>query len=293
MEDALELVRAALPATIDIRRDFAADVPPLVGDAAQIHQVVVNLATNASHAIGMRPGHVEFRIAAVDVDAGTERASPDLRGGRYVRLSVIDDGHGMDRATLERIFDPFFTTMPPGQGSGLGLSVAHGIVRSHGGAIRVESEPGKGTALHVFFPAIQVAVEATPAPTAGAVPTRGGRVLYVDDEGALVLMARRSLTRFGWDVTGFTDPAKALQEFQLRPGEFDVVVTDAAMPGMTGLELAARLRATRPDVPIVLASGNLGPEDQDACERLGVRDLVQKPFAADELCRMLDRLRAR
>lgn len=289
--DALELVRAALPATIEIRREFADDVPPLAGDAAQIQQVIVNLATNASQAIGARSGRITFRIAAVDLDASAGGASTDLGGGRYVRLSVIDDGRGMDRATLARIFDPFYTTRPPGQGIGLGLSVAHGIVSGHRGAIRVESEPGSGAAFHVFLPATPA--EPARPPAADAEPPRGGRVLYVDDEGALVLMARRSLVRFGWDVAGFTDPAKALEEFRARPGDFDVVVTDSAMPGMSGLELAAKLRATRPDVPIVLASGNLRPEDQEACERLGVRDLMQKPFSAEALSRVLERLHAR
>src|SRR5439155_9137671 len=195
------------------------------------------------------------------VDANTARISADLQAGPYVRLSVSDNGHGMDQATLARIFEPFFTTKPSGQGTGLGLSVVYGIMQQHGGAITAYSEPGKGTMFQVYFPAADTAATAQLTPHEDM---RGhdAHILYVDDEATLVFLMTQLLELLGYHITGCTDAAQALQAFQARPHDFNAVITDLAMPGMSGLELASALLHIRPDVPIVLATGYISPEDR-------------------------------
>jgi PAS domain S-box-containing protein len=290
VDEALQLLRATLPAMIEMCTEFVPTVPAVATDATQIHQVIVNLATNAAHAIGPRGGLIEFRLDAMHVSAGLASTSPGLREGHYTRLSVSDNGCGMDQATLERIFDPFFTTKPAGQGTGLGLSVVHGIMQSHGGAVTVYSQPGQGSTFRLYFPAAEGAVSTTAAPPPEAARGRGERVLYIDDEEALVFLATRLLERLGYTVTGYTDPAAALQAFRSHPGDFDVVVTDLSMPGMSGFELARELLTLRPDVPILMTSGYVRPEDEEAALQRGIRALILKPTTIEELGRTLDRL---
>jgi PAS domain S-box-containing protein len=294
VEEALRLVRATLPATIDIRRSVADDLPPVSIDGTQVHQVIVNLATNAAHAIGARAGRVELLLDAVEVDVRESPPHPGLAPGSWVRLTVSDDGGGMEDATLERIFDPFFTTKAPGEGTGLGLSVVHGIMQSHGGAIVVRSEPGVGSTFELWFPAAHpTAARATPsADPAHEAPIHGrGRILYVDDEPAIVRLAARSLEDLGYEVVGCSDPARAWTVFCEHPAAFDFVVTDAAMPGLSGLDLAKDLLASRPDIPILMTSGHVRPEDELDARAAGVRELLQKPFSIRQLGRALDRLR--
>jgi CheY-like chemotaxis protein len=251
---------------------------------------VVNLATNAVHAIGLCSGRIEFRLDATMVPSDRVGKSPGLRPGSYVRLSVSDNGVGMDLATRERVFDPFFTTKRLGQGTGLGLSVVHGIVKSHEGDIAVESQPGQGSVFHLLFPAIGPAAKPPAEERPKAAHRRSIRVLYVDDEAALVFLANRMLTRLGHHVTGCTDAAQALVEFRSQPASFDVVVTDVSMPGLSGFDLARELLAIRPDVPIVMTSGYLRPEDHEAAQQLGIHELVLKPNTVNELNEILDRL---
>ena len=290
VEEALRLVRATLPAMTDIHSDFASNVPTIEADSSQIHQIIVNLATNAAHAIGSRRGVIEVRLDAENVDAEHAAVSPDLHEGRYARLTVSDNGCGMDKPTLERIFDPFFTTKAPGLGTGLGLSVVHGIMQSHEGAVTVYSQPGKGSTFRLYFPASRDEAGRHPAPSHETTHGQGERVLYVDDEEALVRLSTRMLKRLGYEVTGHSDPVAALQDFRSRPQDFDVIVTDASMPRMSGLELARELLAARPDVPILMTSGYLRPEDHEAALQMGVRGLIMKPNTIEELSRAFDRL---
>jgi PAS domain S-box-containing protein len=290
VEEALKLVRATLPATIEFRTEFACDLPTVVADGTQIHQVIVNLATNAAHAIGEKNGVIEFRLDTATVGEGDTDPCAEMREGEYVRLYVSDNGCGMERATLSRIFDPFFTTKGPGEGTGLGLSVVHGIMTNHGGTVRVYSEPGRGTAFHLYFPAVGREVETMPKPTQEMECGRHEHILYVDDEEPLVFLATRMLERLGYKVTGHTDAAKALEEFRARPRDFDVVVTDLSMPKMSGFALARELLATRADVPIVLTSGYVRPEDQERALEMGLRDLILKPNTIEQLGRTLDQL---
>jgi len=288
IEEAVKFVRATLPASIEIRADFAPDLPAVNADSTQIHQIIVNLATNAAHAIGDRPGHIDVRLDAVSVSSEQAASISDLQEGPYVRLFVSDDGCGMDAATRKQMFDPFFTTKPPGQGTGLGLSVVHGIVSSYNGAIKAFSEPGEGTAFHLYFPAVEQVVEESQAPRQETqLAGSGRRILYVDDEEALVFLATRKLEHMGYKVSGFTDAENALREFRLRPDDFDLVVTDVSMPGMSGLELARELIAVRANIPIIVTSGYVRPEDEAKAEEIGIREFLLKPVTIDALTRTL------
>jgi CheY-like chemotaxis protein len=196
----------------------------------------------------------------------------------------------MGQAVLERIFDPFFTTKPVGQGTGLGLSAVHGIMRSHDGAITVYSEPGKGTTFRLYFPAVEDALPEAPPARYEADRVRGERVMYVDDEAPLVYLTTRLLQRVGYTVTGFTDAAQAVVAFRNQPQDFDVVVTDIAMPGMSGFAFVRYVRGIRPDIPVIMTSGYVRPEDQDKARELGVRELIVKPDTVEELSAAIDRV---
>ena len=290
IEEALKLMRATLPARVQFETYFAADLPPAKVDPGQIHQVIVNLATNAAHAIGEKNGIVDIRLDVVNVSAEDRQAAGKLEEGKYLRLFVSDNGCGMERATLNRIFDPFFTTKKQGEGTGLGLSVVHGIVTSHGGAIAVTSQPGEGTAFHLFFPIATEAVE-----TAAEVPSEPARersehILYVDDEEALVFLATRLLERRGYQVSGFTNAVTALNQFRENPRDFDAVVTDLSMPGMSGFEFTEGIHQIRADIPVLLTSGYLQADDQQKAESLGICETIQKPATADKLAGALERI---
>ncbi len=290
VDEALKLVRATLPAMIEIRTRYDRDAPPVLIDPTQVHQIIVNLATNAAHAIGAHGGHIDVRIDAVGVGPDFASHAAGLREGRYVRLEVADDGCGMDRETLERIFDPFFTTKPQGLGTGLGLSVVHGIVKSYDGAVTVYSELGKGTAFRIYFPAAHgppAQPRATPSESALA---RGAHVLFVDDEPPLVVLVSRMLERLGYRVSATSDAEKALALFRREPQSFDAVVTDLAMAGMSGFDVARDVLSLRPDLPVVMMSGFIRPEDQQTAAGLGVRAIILKPDTVEELGYVLNRV---
>jgi CheY-like chemotaxis protein len=249
----------------------------------------MNLATNAADAMGnLQAGVLEICSKSVVVDADLARTTPDLHVGPYVRLSIRDSGCGMDKATTARIFEPFYTTKPPGEGTGLGLSVVHGIMKTHGGAITVYSEVGKGTVFQLYLPAAQeAAADTRPLQTQGELRGHGERVLYVDDEEPLVFLMTRMLTQLGYKVTGCTEPQKALEIFRSGPNDFDVVVSDLSMPQMSGIDLAREVLRTRPGMPILIASGYIRPEDNEEVRSLGLPDLLLKPDTIEELSRSL------
>ena len=288
VDEVLKLMRATLPAIIQIRSTASEDVPVVAADPTQLHQILVNLLTNAAHAIGARRGRIDLSLDLVELDA--ERASTmGLCEGKHARLTISDDGCGMGQETLERIFDPFFTTKPFGQGTGLGLSVVHGIVKSHDGAITVSSEPDKGTTFQIYLPKSQGPVPGVPERRTEPLRPGTGRVLYIDDEEALVFLATRTLRRMGYEVTGMSEPARALEAFKARVNDFDLVVTDLSMPGMSGFELARQILELRPELPILMTSGYARPEDRDMALRMGIRDLILKPSSIAELGQTLDR----
>ena len=280
VEEVVKLLRATIPASVSLTVRSGPDLPTVEADTSEIHQVLLNLGTNALHAIGGRPGEITFALEAVAV-APEALPHPDLRPGSYLRIAVGDDGCGIPRELLTRVFDPFFTTKAPGEGTGLGLSIAHGIMRSHGGAITVASTVGAGSVFSIYLPAARgdaLTPAESPPPRLAAVPLgRGQRILYVDDEETIVALAVRMLAKGGFNPTGCTRPSEALALFRADPGSFAAAVTDFSMPEMNGLELAAELLRLRPDLPVVLASGHLRAADAEVAQRLGIRKILQKP----------------
>ena len=294
VEEALRLLRATLPAGVEIGIALADAPLDVRADATQIGQVLMNLCTNAWHALEGRSGRIEVGLVEVLVDAGRGRQVDGVASGRYARIRVSDDGCGMDEATQARIFEPFYTTKSVDQGTGLGLAVVHGIVKAHQGAIMVQSAPGKGTRVDVYLPLAQVSAE-TALPVREAPAASGGEgkhVLYVDDDEAMVFLVRRMLEDLGYRVSGFLRGEAALAAVQGDAADFDLVVTDFNMPGLSGLQVAEELARLRPGLPVVVTSGYITEELATGARAAGVRKLVYKPNTADELCATIRRLLA-
>ncbi|AOS44746.1 Blue-light-activated protein [Lacunisphaera limnophila] len=289
VQESLKLLRPVLPSSIEIVTRLPEGLPGIMGDATQMHQVLVNLATNAAQVMAGQGGRLELAVEFVVVDQAMVQQRPQLRPGSFLRLLVSDTGSGMDEQTLQRIFEPFFTTKAPGQGTGLGLAVVHGIVQAHEGAIVVYSQPGQGTAFHLYFPAVAVtdtAARTPPAlPVAAAVAGEGRSIMLVDDDSLVLLAAEKVLRRAGYRVMPFGDPEAALRAFQTSPTECDLIVTDLTMPRMLGTKLAAECRALRSDLPVLLTTGFGGALDRAALDRAGVVAMVQKPFTSESLLR--------
>jgi PAS domain S-box-containing protein len=288
IEDALRLLRPTLPTTIDIRTAYD-ETGSVATDSIQIHQVVMNLVTNAAHAIGERQGAIDITLQAVTIDAGNARDFDELAAGPYACLTIRDNGMGVDSDIIDRIFDPFFTTKPVGQGTGLGLAVVHGIVKAHGGAITINSESGKGTTFSLYFPVAAVQPNKVEQQAVLQLRGKGEHVLYVDDEEALVFLISRVLERLGYRVTGCVDPEQALKELRADPRSFDVVVTDLSMRGMNGFELTDAVRGIRADLPVLLTSGYLRLEDREMAQQAGIREMILKPNTVEELGLAIDR----
>jgi PAS domain S-box-containing protein len=278
VKEALRLLRASLSATIDIRLDLDDDSPPVLCDPTQMHQVLMNLGANAAYAMRAAGGVLAVSLRAVEVESAMIAQHPQLRTGRTVCLSVRDTGCGMDAATRERIFEPFFTTKAPGEGTGLGLAVVHGIVLNHEGVIVVDSQPGAGTVFHLYFPVIETAESESTAEPRLLPRGRGERILLVDDEPAVVLIGGRMLARLGYRPLVFTSSTEALAAFREDPAGIDLVLTDSTMPDITGVELARQVYALRPGLPLVITSGHMQTDDADQAREFGVHYFVEKPF---------------
>ena len=289
IEESTDLLRASLPASVGLDMEVDAGVPPVLADATQMHQVLVNLCTNAWHALEGQSGRIVVRLKSVALTADSVKPLVGLRPGNFVYLSVSDTGIGMDAATRARIFEPFFTTKEPGKGTGLGLSVVHGIVQGHDGAIVVRSQPGEGTVFEIYFPAA-TAIEETAAAPAPALRGQGQHILFLDDEAPLVTLAQRLLERRGYRFSGFTRASEALRAFAEKPDEFQLVITDLSMPGASGLHFASDILKLRPDVPVVLCSGHVTEELREHALRAGIREVLYKPNTVDEFGETIHRL---
>ena len=293
--ESVQLLRATLPARVEVASRISGTTEPVLADATQIQQVLLNLGVNAAQAMAGGEGRIEIGLLPVMLDpAKATVLNKELLPGGYVRLSVSDNGPGMGEAVKARVFEPFFTTKPLGEGTGLGLSVVHGIVRTHDGAIEVESEPGKGTTFHLYFPAVanadSTAMPATSAASPAPAPGQEQRVLYVDDDQALVFLVKRLLERRGYRVDGHTNQQEALAALRAEPGSFDLVVTDYNMPGMSGLDLTRAVKAIRPDLQVVLASGFVTDELKAAAAAEGVSRVIFKANAVEEFCDTVQQL---
>ncbi|QEA11682.1 PAS domain-containing hybrid sensor histidine kinase/response regulator [Comamonas flocculans] len=298
MRETERLLRVTLPAHIHLQVQCAAQLPPILADATQVEQALLNLCTNAIQAVGTRPGRVMMQAQCLRPNAAL-RERLKLAPATYVALQVSDDGPGMDAATRARIFEPFFTTKPVGQGTGLGLPVVHGVMRTHGGAIDVQSAPSRGCLFTLFFPladAAQVEAESAPMPLMVLADDRPAStrkrpcVMYVDDDEALVFLVRRLLGRRSYEVAGFTDPRAALRALAQEPARFDLLVTDYNMPGFSGVQLLREVRKVRADLPVALASGYITAEIEQSALLEGARALIHKPNDVHELCDTVDRL---
>src|SRR6202035_2998667 len=279
------LTCAALPAGVTVALEVPSEPIVVAGDAAQLHQMLANLVTNAVQAVS-ESGRVVIRAAAVEVDAERDCTVGHLLRARYARVDVIDSGLGMTTAQVERIFDPFFTTKPVGAGTGLGLSLVHGIVLDHAAALQVDSHPGSGTTFSAFLPLAAGQPAQEPAPVAVA-PGNGEAILVVDDEEGLVRLAEEVLASLGYEPVGCLGALEALRVFRAAPERFDAVVSDVIMPDMTGPELVRELRRLQPALPVILMSGYGGPDLQAQAQAAGAQAVLMKPLAAAELAACL------
>lgn len=282
IRETVKLLRASIPTTVSINVDVRSEPGLIIGDPVQIEQVLMNLCTNAAYAMRERGGVLDVEL--FDFSVSTSGRSDGMKPGPYMKLVVRDTGVGIPPDIIDKIFDPFFTTKKLGEGTGLGLSVVHGIVRQHDGYITAESEPGKGSTFSVYFPKV---AEERPreAVSNEAVPAGHERVLLIDDEVALMEIGERLLEKLGYKVTAKNSSVEALALFTADPSRFDVVVTDQTMPEITGLELARACIALRPDIPIILATGFSHTVDADAAQTAGIRAFVMKPLTKGELAR--------
>jgi PAS domain S-box-containing protein len=286
IKEALKLIRSTIPATISIFQNLQPDCGAVNADPTQVHQIVMNLATNAFHAMEATGG--ELKVVLKEIKPGaSDLIMPDMEPGPYACLTIADTGMGMEKEVADRIFDPFFTTKQKGKGTGMGLAVVHGIVKSMGGTIRVFSEPGKGSEFHVYLPIAGDKAENKPPDMDE--PSTGGkeRILLVDDEEAIIMMEKQALERLGYHVTPFTGSMEALEAFRACPDQFDLVITDMAMPGLPGDKLAAELFNIRPDIPIVLCTGFNETLTEEKIVSLGIKSLVMKPVRIKDLAEKL------
>jgi PAS domain S-box-containing protein len=286
LDEALKLLKATLPATIQIETDIDPECSPVLADPTQMHQVILNLATNAAYAMNTTGGLLKIELRPSWPEGGLFGPLPELPPGKYVALSVSDTGPGIDPKIQKHIFEPYFTTKSAGEGSGLGLAVVHGIVQSHGGAISVKSAPGEGACFQVHLPTCQE----KPVSIAAPAPEKAkgqGRILLVDDEEAIVALGIRSLSKLGYLVTGETRSVRALEIFSEDPDQFDLVVTDQTMPNLTGLLLAQEIWKIRPNLPVIISSGYSEQVTIEKAASLGFNTYLSKPYTTSELAKAI------
>jgi PAS domain S-box-containing protein len=285
IKEVLKLLRSSLPVTIELHHSIQNDCHPILADSSQIHQVLMNLCTNAKQAIGGRYGRITVKLSEIQIAADDSRVVSLLIGpGHYVDLEVTDTGCGMDSVLQDRIFEPFFTTKAKDHGTGLGLAVVHGIVKKHGGEIIVDSVLGQGTTFHVYFPVRNIPVDIEQE-SGGLEFGYGGteRIMVVDDEMKIAQVFQRMLGRLGYKVTIFTDSIEAVSRFRRNPDEYDLVLTDMTMPKMTGAELAREVLALRPALPVIMTTGYSEIIDKEKANRLGIKEFLLKPVKKEQL----------
>ena len=285
LEEALKMLRATLPATIEFRHNIGSE-STILADETQIHQVIVNLCTNAVHAMEDNEGTLEVKLMDININSDTTTKYGILRQGKYVRLTVKDNGCGMDSEDMEKIFEPFYTTKEPGKGTGLGLSVIHGIVKSHKGTITVDSKLRRGTTFKIYLPSV-IDAKITEAHEQQVILGNSEHILFIDDEKPIVDMAEQMLQKLGYKVTAETSSTEALKLFQQQPDKFDLVITDQMMPKLKGLQLAKNILDIRPDIPIILCTGYSEEIDQQAAKDIGIKQLVFKPMSKEEISNII------
>jgi PAS domain S-box-containing protein len=283
IRESLKFLRASLPSTIEIRQDIHGEADMILGDPAQIHQVVMNLCSNGADALENQTGTIEVSLKHTYLEPA--RSRPDIKPGRYLQLTVSDTGRGMEHEVLEHIFEPFYTTKEASRGSGMGLAVVHGIVKGHRGTVSVESKPGKGTRFVVYLPLVddlyREQVEA--AATSDHKVRDKKQILLVDDEGIVLSSVQRALERMGFLVVPAGDGKSALDLFVMSPREFDLIITDQTMPHLTGAQLSEEVLRIRPDIPVILCTGFSEVITEAEAKDMGIRELLMKPATTRDL----------
>jgi CheY-like chemotaxis protein len=285
LKEALKLLRGTLPSTIQIRQNITADIDPVLADPTQIHQIIMNLCTNAYHAMREHGGILDVTLDTVTLQSPLKKADITLPPGKYARLIIADTGTGMPQAILERIFEPYFTTKSGGDGTGLGLATVHGIVKLHEGTINVKSQIGKGSSFEILLPVCAPNLDLLNIDQSEAPLPKGNHelILVVDDEEAIVQVIEISLRHLNYDIEAFTSSVKALEAFEATPERFDCIITDQTMPTLTGANFARRVLSKRPDIPIILCSGFSENINAEKAADIGIYKFIMKPITSRTL----------
>ena len=288
IKEAMKLLRSTIPTTIEIKQNITSK-GTVLADPTQIHQIIMNLCTNAYHAMRETGGTLAVSLGEIEIQ-GEDEGYGELPPGRYMKLEVSDTGYGISQEVKEKIFVPYFTTKKIGEGTGLGLAVVHGIIKSHHGHITVYSEPGQGTTFHVYLPLTEEkAVALPPKETIADLTGNGEGILFVDDEHQIREFADKLFSRHGYKVTTAIHGVQALEEFQEHPDQYDLIITDMTMPYMSGAELAQKLLGIRPDLPIILCSGQSELINREKALAMGVFEYLSKPVVKQEFLSVASR----
>ncbi len=283
IKEATKLLRATIPSSIEIECNIDESCGPIKGDPTQVHQIIMNLCTNAYHAVQETGGKLEVSLKEINISYEQSLDRVGMKIGKHIELMVKDSGHGMEPQVMERIFEPYYTTKAQGKGTGLGLSVIHGIVKSHGGDITVSSRPGNGATFKVYLPIIDDIEEEIHVIEPLIAINGKERILLIDDEEQIIDIEQQILERLGYKVTSKTDSEEALEEFAAQPDRFDLVITDMTMPKMTGDQLARRMMDIKPQIPVILCTGFNETISEEKALAMGIDKFVMKPIVKDEL----------
>ena len=283
VKEVLKLIKASLPSTIVIKENFKQDTGVVMGDPTQIHQIMMNLCTNSAHAMREEGGTLDVSLYDISFEENVTVSHPEMAPGKYIVLSVRDTGHGMTPEIRERIFEPYYTTKEKGVGTGMGLAVVHGIVKSYGGAINVESETDVGTTFRIYLPEAKTEHLSERMISEDIIPSGNEKILFVDDEVSLAGLGKKLLENLGYHVSMMTDSPEAFKLFNADPESFDLVITDMTMPGLTGTKLTRKIRDIRPDIPIILCTGFSENINEEKAINMGINAFIMKPLAIHEL----------
>lgn len=286
IRDTLKMLRSTLPTTIEIRSEIQEKTAPVIANTTQVNQVIMNLCTNAAHAMRGAGGILDVHMEQIELKPRIA-ASLNLKSGQYLKLTISDTGAGIDSTIIDRIFEPYFTTKNPGEGTGLGLSVVHGIVKSHGGEISVVSNPGKGTSFTLYFPVTDLIVETMRSERVEKITGGTEHILYIDDEPSLAEMGKNLLERLGYTVTIRTSSIEALEAFRMHPDRFDLIISDQTMPFMTGTQLAGEILKIRPHFPIIICTGFSESISRENYKSIGIREFIMKPIIKKDIARVI------
>ncbi len=287
LKEVFKFQRSVIPTTIEFKTDIDKNCGLTKGDPTQIHQIIMNLCTNASHAMEENGGILGISLQKTKLSSRDLKSEENPQPGVYIQLSISDTGTGLTPELIEKIFDPYFTTKEVGKGSGMGLALVQGIIKRHGGFVKVNSKIGKGSTFNVFFPQIEEDIATERTSEEEEIPTGSEEILFVDDEEMLVDIGKKLLERLGYTVTTETNSSKAIQLFKSDPTLFDLVITDQAMPKVSGAELAKQLLQIKPDIPIILCTGHSNLVDEAKAQKIGIREYAMKPLNKRAIARLI------